>query len=104
MFLDRATLSPQTRLRAPGFPHEMVVYERTTPDQAAERIAGADVVITNKVPLRPDAIRGADRLRLIAVAATGTDVVTWRRAPRPASPSATSATTRSTPCPSTPSR
>jgi glycerate dehydrogenase len=75
VFLDRGTLSPQARLRAPGFPHEMVVYDRTTPDQVAERIAGADVLITNKVPLRRDAIRAADRLRLIAVAATGTDVV-----------------------------
>ena len=75
VFLDRATLSPQTRLREPAFPHEMVVHERTTPDQVAERIAGADIVITNKVPLRRDTIRGADRLRLIAVAATGTDVV-----------------------------
>ena len=75
VFLDRDTLSPQTRLREPGFAHEMVVYERTTADQVAERIAGADVVITNKVPLRRDTVRGADRLRLIAVAATGTDAV-----------------------------
>ena len=41
VFLDRETLSPQTRLRAPAFPHELVVYERTTPEEAAERIAGA---------------------------------------------------------------
>src|SRR5918994_4851733 len=75
VFLDRATLSPQTRLRAPGFPHEMAVHERTAPEEVAERIAGADIVITNKVPLRRETIRGADRLRLIAVAATGTDVV-----------------------------
>ena len=40
------------RLRAPAFPHELVVHERTTPEEVAERIAGADVVITNKVPLR----------------------------------------------------
>jgi glycerate dehydrogenase len=33
------------------------------------------MVITNKVPLRRDTIRGAERLRLVAVAATGTDVV-----------------------------
>jgi glycerate dehydrogenase len=75
VFLDRATLSPQTRLRAPRFAHELVLHESTTPDEIAERIAGADVVITNKVPLRRDAIRGAQQLRLIAVAATGTDVV-----------------------------
>ncbi len=75
VFLDRETLSPQTRLRAPAFPHELEVYERTAPDEVAERIASADVVITNKVPLRRDSIGGAKRLRLIAVAATGTDVV-----------------------------
>ena len=74
VFLDRATLAPEIRLRAPAFPHEMVVYESTTPEEVAQRIAGADVVITNKVPLGVT-IRGADRLRLIAVAATGTDVV-----------------------------
>jgi glycerate dehydrogenase len=75
VFLDRETLSPETRLRAPAFPHELVVYEGTTPDQVPERIAGADVVITNKVPLQRGSIAGAKRLRLIAVAATGTDVV-----------------------------
>jgi len=75
VFLDRETLSPQTRLRAPGFPHEMVVRDRTAPEQVAERIAGADIVITNKVPLRRETLDAADRLRLIAVAATGTDVV-----------------------------
>ena len=71
VFLDRETLSPETRLRAPGFAHKLVVHEGTTPDQVAERIASADVVITNKAPLRRDSIRGAERLRLIAVAATG---------------------------------
>ena len=75
VFLDRETLSPQTRLRAPAFPHELVVYEHTTPDEVAERVASADVVITNKVPLRRDSLRSAKTLRLIAVAATGTDVV-----------------------------
>jgi glycerate dehydrogenase len=75
VFLDRATLSPQTRLRAPAFPHELELYEHTAPDEVAERIGRAEVVITNKVPLRRDSIGGVKRLRLIAVAATGTDVV-----------------------------
>lgn len=75
VFLDRDTLSPETRLRAPGFPHELVVYERTAPEQTAERIAEADIVITNKVRLAGGELGAAGRLRLIAVAATGTDVV-----------------------------
>ncbi len=43
--------------------------------QAAERIAGCGVVITNKVRLDRDAVLGADALRLVILAATGTDNV-----------------------------
>lgn len=75
VFLDRGTLSLETRLRAPGFAHEMTVHDRTAPEAVADRIAGADIVITNKVPLRADALETARGLRLIAVAATGTDVI-----------------------------
>jgi glycerate dehydrogenase len=41
----------------------------------ASRIENVDIVITNKVPIRADAIAAAPRLRLIAVCATGTDMV-----------------------------
>ncbi len=75
VFLDRDTLSPRTRLRAPAFPHELVVHARTGPDEVGARIADADIVITNKVPVREEAIARAPRLKLVAVAATGTDNV-----------------------------
>jgi glycerate dehydrogenase len=75
VFLDRDTLSPETKLRPLGFPHELTVFDRTKPEQVAERIAEADVVITNKAPVRKDSLEGASRLRLVAVAATGTDIV-----------------------------
>ena len=75
VFLDRGTLSPQTKLRRPQFPHELQVYESTSSDQVAERIADADIVIVNKVRLPAEAIACARRLRLVAVAATGTDNV-----------------------------
>lgn len=75
VFLDRDTLSPETKLRAPDFPHDLVVYDRTAPDEVAARIADADIVVTNKAPIRADAIAHAPRLKLIAVAATGTDCV-----------------------------
>lgn len=75
VFLDRGTLSPETRLRAPAFAHEIVVHDRTAPDQVAERIAGAGIVITNKVRIGADALDAAPGLQLIAVAATGTDVI-----------------------------
>lgn len=75
VFLDRETLSPQTTLRQPRFPHELVLHPRTSSDEVAERIADADIVIVNKVKLPAQALARATRLRLIAVAATGTDNV-----------------------------
>lgn len=75
VFLDRETLRPDTVLRPPRFPHELTSYPRTAPDDVASRIAEADIVITNKVRLTADAIAAAPRLRFVAVAATGYDVV-----------------------------
>jgi glycerate dehydrogenase len=75
VFLDRETLSPETILREPGFPHTLKVYSRTALDDVAERIADAEIVITNKVRLSAEAISAAPRLRFVAVAATGYDVV-----------------------------
>lgn len=75
VFLDRDTLSPETTLRAPAFPHELVVHDRTAPGEVAERIADADIVISNKAPLGRESLGRAPRLKMIAVAATGTDIV-----------------------------
>jgi len=75
VFLDRESLSPETRLRTPDLPHRLTVHERSSADEVAARIADADIVVTNKVPVRADAIAAAKHLRLIAVCATGTDMV-----------------------------
>ncbi|MFO1195621.1 MAG: D-2-hydroxyacid dehydrogenase [Burkholderiaceae bacterium] len=75
VFLDRATISPQTTLRPFAFAHELIVHERTATDDVARRIEDADIVITNKARLSAAALAGAPKLRLIAVAATGTDIV-----------------------------
>ena len=73
VFLDRDTVSPGTTLRPPAFAHEWVQYPRTSATEAAERIADADIVIVNKVKLSAETLAQAPQLRLIAVAATGTD-------------------------------
>ncbi len=75
VFLDRDTLPPETRLRAPGVPHALTCHGRTAPGQVAARIADADVAITNKVRIDAEALAAAPKLKLVAVAATGTDVV-----------------------------
>ncbi len=75
VFLDRSTLSPETVLRAPGFDADFESFDKTPPEAVAERITDADIVITNKVPVRAAAIAGAKRLKMIAISATGYDIV-----------------------------
>jgi glycerate dehydrogenase len=52
---------------------EWSFFDHTPAQQLAERLAGAQVVVTNKVRLTAEQLRDADALRLICVAATGTD-------------------------------
>jgi glycerate dehydrogenase len=75
VFLDRETISPETALRRPGFPHRWTEFQRTSPEEVIERCADATIVILNKVRLPGAAIERLPRLKLVAVAATGTDVV-----------------------------
>ncbi|WP_439112526.1 D-2-hydroxyacid dehydrogenase [Hydrogenophaga sp.] len=75
VFLDRATVPPQTVLRQPALAHEWTEYPSTRPTEVVERIRDADIVIVNKVKLPADVLAQASRLRLVAVAATGTDNV-----------------------------
>jgi glycerate dehydrogenase len=75
VFLDRSTIAPQIRLRRPTFAHELVEHTSTQPEEVVARLAGASVAITNKVQIRAEALAQLPDLRLIAVAATGTDCV-----------------------------
>lgn len=73
VFLDQDTISPQTHLRRPSFEHTWTAYPRTPPDTVAARIANADIVVLNKVKLPAEVLAQAPKLKLVAVAATGTD-------------------------------
>jgi glycerate dehydrogenase len=73
VFLDRASL--KAKVRKPSFAAEYVEHEKTAVDQIVPRLAGAGVAIVNKVPMRADTLRQLPHLKMIAVAATGYDVV-----------------------------
>ncbi len=73
VFLDRETLG--VPLRPPGFAHRYVEHQVTDTAQVAERLQGATICITNKVRITGEALRQLPHLKLIAVAATGTDVI-----------------------------
>jgi glycerate dehydrogenase len=71
VFLERDTL--RARLREPAFEHTWRDYGSTRPEEVEARLAGATVAVVNKVPLRAEVLGRLPALRLIAVAATGTD-------------------------------
>lgn len=73
VFLDRDSLI--ATVRRPAFAHDWIDHAATAPDQVVERLRGATVAITNKVPLRAQALAQLPELRMVAVAATGTDNV-----------------------------
>lgn len=75
VFLDRRTIADGITLRRPGFPHVWIEHDQTAPDEVATRLADATIAITNKVPIRADTIASLPKLQMIAVAATGTDIV-----------------------------
>jgi glycerate dehydrogenase len=75
VFLDKATIPPTTKLKELPFGNTLELHDSTKPEQVGERIRNADVVITNKVKLGGDALAQAKNLKLIAIAATGTDNV-----------------------------
>ncbi|MFH0783986.1 MAG: D-2-hydroxyacid dehydrogenase [Pseudomonadota bacterium] len=51
------------------------LFQTTAPGEVAARIAGTELVILNKVRITRDHLLGAPSVRLICVAATGTDIV-----------------------------
>jgi len=73
VFLDRASL--KAKVRKPADVADYVEYERTAVDEIVPRLDGAAVAIINKVPMRAATLARLPDLKMIAVAATGYDVV-----------------------------
>ena len=73
VFLDRASL--QAEVRRPSFPHTWQEYPASAVGELPQKLRDATVAITNKVPLRADTLKLLPDLKMIAVAATGYDVI-----------------------------
>lgn len=73
VFLDRKTIGDDIDFS--GFERfgDVTYYDYSAPEEIPERIKDADIVITNKVPIRPDTVGDAGNLKLVCVAATGTN-------------------------------
>lgn len=74
VLLDRKTLPDDIHFRAFSFAHELVQFDQTAPDEVPERIR-MPTSSYQQGPVRGSAVASAPKLKLVAVAATGTDVV-----------------------------
>jgi len=74
--LDSLPLNPGdldwSPLRALG---NLTLHDNTSPDELEARIANADAVFSNKVPVRGTAFAAAPKLKFIGVLATGYDII-----------------------------
>jgi glycerate dehydrogenase len=73
VFLDRASV--KAKVRKPAGVTDYVEYEKTAVGEIVPRLDGAAVAIINKVPMRAATLAQLPDLKMIAVAATGYDVV-----------------------------
>ncbi len=73
VFLDVKTIGEDMDLTGFDELGEVVKYGYSAPEEVPERVTDADVVITNKVPINENTIGTAKNLKLVCVAATGTN-------------------------------
>jgi len=71
VLLDRATLGTDCNLSPLERFGELMVYDRTLPEETVCRTSDADIVITNKVIIDKAVMDRARLLKLICIAATG---------------------------------
>lgn len=73
VFLERNTID--AHFRRPDFDHEWIEYPETTADQVVDRVRDATIIISNKRSLGDSQLSNARDVKLIAIAATGSDCV-----------------------------
>ncbi len=74
-FLDRATLASSVEFKRPKFKHLWTEYENTAPSETIARLKDSHIAITNKVVINEDVLAHCPKLKYIAVAATGANVI-----------------------------
>lgn len=80
VFLERDSIRGE--FRRPGFPHAYDEYPLSAPGEVAARVRDTSIIITNKAVLRSELLSTLPKLKMVAIAATGTDNVDldWCRA------------------------
>lgn len=71
--LDAATLGEGLDFSVLERFGEIEAYNGTAPEEVAERIADADIILINKIKINKDSLRLAKKLKLVCIFATGYD-------------------------------
>jgi glycerate dehydrogenase len=80
VILDALTLGEGIDINTINRFGNLTIYQTTTPEQTAERIASANIIITNKVKIDKKEMDIAVNLELICITATGTNNINLKEA------------------------
>ena len=75
VFLDRSTFPKKIKFPKLNFLHNWTNYSFSEQSNVKKRIRNANIVITNKVELNRSSLATAKKLELIAITATGTNII-----------------------------
>ena len=75
VFLDSSTFPNHLKFSKVKFPHTWKNYKTTSPEEVINRIKDAHIIVNNKVDLGPNELVHAKKLELIALTATGTNII-----------------------------
>ncbi len=73
VFMETDTLGTDVNLSRFNDFGDVVMYNRSDPDNNADRIKDADIIVVNKIPVNESLLKNALSLKLICASATGTN-------------------------------
>jgi lactate dehydrogenase-like 2-hydroxyacid dehydrogenase len=75
VFMETDTLGEDVELSVFDSLGEVVKYRSSVPEENAERVKDAEVIIVNKIPMNEATLSKATQLKLICITGTGTNIV-----------------------------
>lgn len=75
IFLDRNSLSPDTQIRPLQHSVNWIEYPQTQAHDVVDRCQNADVLVLSKTPITAATLKACPRVKHIAIAATGYNIV-----------------------------
>ncbi len=78
VFLETDTLGTDVDLSMFEKIGDVLKYNKSVPEEDADRVKDADIIIVNKVPMNKDTLYKANNLKLICITGTGTNIVDFK--------------------------